>query len=144
MATRSRIAVMHGEKCKSVYCHFDGYISGVGKTLLEHYDSAKANQLVALGDISILAPTVEVFPGCTHAWDFPDANITLFYGRDRGEPNTDFRVDYTFEGFLERVYDCGAEYYYVMRDGVWYVGSVYGELEDKLVPLVDVMEKEEA
>ena len=144
MATRSRIAVMHGEKCKSVYCHFDGYIGGVGKILLDHYDSAKANQLVAYGDISILAPTVDVFPGCTHSWDFPDANITLFYGRDRGEPNTDFRVDYTFEGFLERVYDSGAEYYYVMRDGVWYVGSVYGELEDKLVPLVDVMEKEEA
>ena len=144
MATRSRIAVMHGEKCKSVYCHFDGYISGVGKTLLEHYDSAKANQLVALGDISVLAPTVEVPTGSTHSWEFPEKHITLFYGRDRKDANTDFRVDYTFEGFLDRVYDCGAEYYYVMRDGVWYAGSVYGELEDKLVPLVDIMEKEEA
>ena len=144
MATRSRIAVMHGEKCKSVYCHFDGYISGVGKTLLEHFDSAKANQLVALGDVSVLAPNIEVPEDSTHSWETPDRDITLFYGRDRGDANTDFRVDHTFDGFLDRVYDSCAEYYYVMRDGQWYVGSVYGELEDKLVSLNEVMEKEEA
>jgi hypothetical protein len=27
MGTRSRIGVMHGDKCKSVYCHWDGYLS---------------------------------------------------------------------------------------------------------------------
>jgi hypothetical protein len=34
-------------------------------------------------------------------------------------------VDHTFEDFMTRVGDSGAEYYYIMRDGVWYVGSVY-------------------
>ena len=46
MGTRSRIGVMHGDKLKSVYCHWDGYLEHNGRILQEHYDSAKANQLV--------------------------------------------------------------------------------------------------
>ena len=56
MGTRSRIAVMHGPVAKSVYCHWDGYLEHNGAILLEHYDSSKANQLVALGDLSSLRP----------------------------------------------------------------------------------------
>jgi hypothetical protein len=58
MGTRSRIAVMHGDKCKSVYCHWDGYLEHNGLILQEHYDSAKANHLVALGDLSSLRPNI--------------------------------------------------------------------------------------
>ena len=46
MGTRSRIGVMHGDNCKSVYCHWDGYLDYTGRILLEHYDSSKANHLV--------------------------------------------------------------------------------------------------
>ena len=52
MATRSRVAVMHGDVCKSVYCHFDGYLQYTGEILHKHYDSTKANLLVSLGDNS--------------------------------------------------------------------------------------------
>jgi len=27
MGTRSRVGIMHGTVCKSVYCHYDGYTS---------------------------------------------------------------------------------------------------------------------
>jgi hypothetical protein len=47
MGTRSRIGVMHGDKVKSIYCHWDGYLEHNGAILQEHYDSAKANHLVA-------------------------------------------------------------------------------------------------
>ena len=151
MGTRSRIAVMHGEVCKSVYCHWDGYLEHNGAILLEHYDSSKANQLVALGDLSSLRPElgekhafsqfelpadeVEAFKALTENW-------CTFYGRDRGETGVEWKVDHTFEEFLARADGCGAEFYYVMKDGVWYVGDTYGstELSNRLTPLAEAMQ----
>lgn len=123
MGTRSRVGVMHGDKCKSIYVHWDGYLSGVGKTLAEHYDSAKANHLVALGDVSSLNQNIVVPEGVHHSFDEPYDGVTVFYGRDRGETGGEFSVDHTFEDFMQRVVDSGAEYYYIMRDGVWYWGD---------------------
>lgn len=138
MGTRSRIGVMHGDKCKSVYCHWDGYLSNNGKILLEHYDSAKANHLVALGDISSLDRTVEIPEGVEHTFDNPVKGITSFYGRDRGETGVEFVTHLDFNSFLEHCDNCGAEYYYIMKDGVWYVGTTYSSdetLGSKLMPL---------
>ena len=48
----------------------------------------------------------------------------------------------TFEEFLDQVHGCGCEYYYVMRDGVWYAGAVYetkGLVKNGLVPLADAI-----
>jgi hypothetical protein len=58
MGTRSRIGVMHGDKVKSIYCHWDGYLDFNGRILQEHYDSSKANHLVALGDLSSLRANI--------------------------------------------------------------------------------------
>lgn len=137
MGTRSRIGVMHGDKCKSVYCHWDGYLDHNGRILLEHYDSAKANHLVALGDISSLDRNVEIPEGVEHTFDNPVKGITSFYGRDRGETGCEFAVDHTFEDFMKRVDGCGAEFYYIMKDGVWYVGDNYGsgDMSGRLVEL---------
>ena len=137
MGTRSRIGVMHGDKCKSVYCHWDGYLDHNGRILLEHYDSAKANHLVALGDISSLDRTVEIPEGVEHTFENPVKGITSFYGRDRGETGCEFAVDHTFEDFMKRVDGCGAEFYYIMKDGVWYVGDNYGsgDISGKLIEL---------
>lgn len=161
MGTRSRIAVMHGDNCKSVYCHWDGYLSNNGRILLENYDSVKANYLVALGDISSLGKVLgEAHPFSQHEIqdDDPerDAKLALyelsekegwttFYGRDRGESGTDFQVDHTFEEFLARADGCGAEYYYIMKDGVWYCGTTYksdATLGYKLVPLAEALAAE--
>lgn len=142
MGTRSRIGVMHGDKCKSVYCHWDGNLGYNGKMLQEHYDSSKANFLVALGDLSSLCLEVEIPEGVEHSFDKPAGNITVFYGRDRGEKGTEFKVAHTFEQFLEQCNNCAAEYYYIMRDGVWYVGTTYSsdaELGNKLVPLAQAL-----
>lgn len=55
MSTRSAIIAKIGEKYRGIYCHFDGYIEGVGHTLLKHYsDPDKVAALIALGDISSL------------------------------------------------------------------------------------------
>jgi hypothetical protein len=127
MGTRSRVAVMHGDVCKSVYCHYDGYLDYAGRILLEHYDSTAANALIARGDNSGIKETLE------------EMN---FYA-DRGEDNVSWQVAHTFDEFLEQVKGCWGEYYYVMRDGVWYAGAVYattGLMKDGLVPLREAIE----
>ena len=153
MGTRSRIGVMHGNKVKSIYCHWDGYLSFNGRILQESYDSARANQLVALGDLSSLRakigekhafskfelPTEEV-----EAFETLTENWCTFYGRDRGEKGTEFEVDHTFAEFLERVDGCGAEYYYIMENGQWYCGSMHERdpFYQRLVLLSQALETE--
>ena len=122
MGTRSRVAVMHGDVCKSVYCHYDGYLDYTGRILQEHYDSTAANQLIALGDNSGVKESVE----------------EMNFYKDRGEEDVGYQVAHSFEEFLEQVERCFGEYYYVMRDGVWYAGCVYetqGLMKNGLVPL---------
>ena len=150
MGTRSRIGVMHGNKVKSIYCHWDGYLHFNGRILQESYNSAKANQLVALGDLSSLRAKI----GEKHAFskhDVPNIEVRVhneewctFYGRDRGEKGTEFEVDHTFEQFLERVDGCGAEYYYIMENGQWYCGSMHERdpFYQRLVLLSQALETE--
>jgi hypothetical protein len=156
MGTHSRIGVMHGDKVKSVYCHWDGYLEHNGQVLEQYYDSARANHLVALGDMSTLRPQI----GEKHAFsqfDLPAEEVEAykeltrdwctFYGRDRGEVSS-WKVANTFEEFLEQADGCGAEYYYIMKDGVWYCGTTYetGPLSKRLVLLSEALEsvKEQA
>ena len=122
MGTRSRVAVMHGDVCKSVYCHYDGYLEHTGRVLLKHWDSAAVNALIERGDNSGVQETLE------------EMN---FYA-DRGEDDVGYQVAHTFEEFLDQVEGCFGEYYYIMRDGVWYAGCVYetqGLMKNGLVPL---------
>ena len=158
MGTRSRIGVMHGDNVKSVYCHWDGYLQHNGAILQEHYDSAKANQLVVLGDLSSLRPNI----GEKHAFSqfelraeevagfkLLTENMCTFYGRDRGETGTEWKTHTNFVDFFAEVEGSWCEWYYIMRDGVWYVGNRYETDEkfyQKLVPLAEALAtvKEEA
>ncbi len=157
MGTRSRIGVMHGDNVKSVYCHWDGYLEHNGAILQEHYDSAKANNLVALGDLSSLKPEI----GIQHAFGYHGTeisaedyetqfgNMCTFYGRDRGEKGTEWKTHTNFVDFFAEVEGSWCEWYYIMRDGVWYVGNRYETDEQffqKLVPLTEALAtiKEEA
>ena len=52
--------VPHNAKFAHIYCHYDGYPSGVGKMLLENYNSyEKAIELIANGDMSSIGDSVE-------------------------------------------------------------------------------------
>ena len=117
---------MHGTVCKSVYCHYDGYLDYTGRILLSHYDSTAANALIARGDNSGVKETL--------------AEMNFY--SDRGEEDVSWQVAHTFEEFLDQVQGNGCEYYYVMRDGVWYAGCVYdteGLVKNGLVALKDAM-----
>jgi len=87
MSTRSNIGILNTDgTIDFIYCHFDGYVEGVGAILHEHYlDESKVRELIALGDISSL--DVRVQPrGKGHSFSDREAGTTTAYGRDRGEP----------------------------------------------------------
>jgi hypothetical protein len=159
MATRSTIALEFADgTVQQVYCHWDGYLEHNGAILQEHYDSVKANQLVALGDLSSLKPEI----GEKHAFSqfelraeevagfkLLTENMCTFYGRDRGETGTEWKTHTNFVDFFAEVEGSWCEWYYIMRDGVWYVGNIYEKDErfyKKLVPLTEALAtvKEEA
>lgn len=140
MGTRSRVAVMHGDVCKSVYCHYDGYLDYTGRILLSHYDSTAANALIARGDNSGVKEILEEM----NFYEDREAE-----GEDVEEfvNSTPWAVAHSFEEFLDQVQGCHGEYYYVMRDGVWYAGCVYeteGLIKNGLVALKDAIAAIEA
>lgn len=133
MSTRSDIIVHRADgKWARIYCHWDGYLDHNGKILFEHYTTQKkVEQLVALGDISVLGPEI----GKKHPFDAPPLDAEAYekyqkkygnwcrvYGRDRGETGTEARVgDSLAEVWPEA--DTWTEFTYVWEDGKWWVGD---------------------
>jgi hypothetical protein len=125
MATRSTIALEFADgTVQQIYCHNDGYLSYNGRILKESYsDPFKLRDLIELGSISSLAPTLDgVFA----------------YGRDRGESDTEASrfanlQDYKTNGQWE-------EYNYILRqvdgqaqwsvNGQTFEGLEAGEADD--------------
>lgn len=125
MGTRSMVGVMVGDKCRAVYVHWDGYLDGVGAWLQAYTTQEAVEKLIAPGDRSSL--------------DGP-------YYSERGETGVE-PADYeTFEAFFDQANGCGAEYYYVFKDGVWYCGDCYGRwgsgtpISGKLTAYADAVE----
>ena len=109
MSTRSRIAIENQDgTVTSVYCHFDGYVKGVGKTLFENYNREKTEQLVALGNLSQLNESTET---------------TIAYCRDRGEDlNKTIYID--VEELIEMNSRGGLDYVYCLtKDNIWLVNK---------------------
>jgi hypothetical protein len=110
MGTRSRIAAANADGTfTSIYCHWDGYPSGVGQTLRDHYkDEAKVRELLNLGDLSSLEEEI----GTCNA-----------YGRDRGETGVEAQTSADFQELCQATQDCGGEWLYVFKGGQWFAAK---------------------
>lgn len=119
MATRSAIGMRtHDNRIKAVYCHWDGYLEGVGATLLASYkDVFKVNQLLDKGNISSLESTIKA---------------TEFYNDTQPGFDDDYVIFNTYEDLFEYFEDC--EYFYVFENDQWIVstGSTFNSLADTL------------
>jgi hypothetical protein len=74
-----------------IYCHFDGYPSGVGKELKKKFnDYEKALNLVLLGDCSSIIDGIQTY----HNRDNEDYNITI---TNEIENSWDIEYNYIFE-----------------------------------------------
>ena len=120
MSTRSLIGKYEGGRIKAIYCHFDGYPSGVGEMLKENYTSEdKINKLLSLGDISFLEKEVEPKEGQEHSFDHKAEGVTVAYHRDRGE---DLVIRH-FSDENEYMKDSGIDYYYLWKGKSWHISN---------------------
>jgi len=127
MGTRSMVGVMVGDKCRAVYVHFDGYLSGNGAELQSYTTQEEVLELIAGGDRS---------------------SLTDGFYKDRGEVGVEPTEYTSFENFFEAVNGCWGEWYYIFKDGTWYCGNIYDgdPLYKKLTAYKDavaIQEKEE-
>lgn len=120
MATRSRIGVELEEgKVISIYCHNDGYVSGVGKQLMNSFPNGT--------DPSVVAGFIK---------EGDRSSLDLSYKAWRNEkcpPKRHETVPKFFGGDIE-------EYGYLYTaEGEWLVKKVYSQFEPDPVPLAYVL-----
>ena len=120
MATRSRIGVMLPDgTIKQVYCHWDGYVGGVGLKLIENYDSLdKANDLINLGDLSYVECMLSTDE--PHTFGNPAKGVTVAYMRDRGEQNVEAKI-VSMDEWMSVSYASPIDFYYLFSEGQWWV-----------------------
>lgn len=124
MSTRSNIGIENPDgTISAIYCHFDGYLSGVGETLQTHYqDRAKVERLIALGNISALYAKIEPDPAIPHSYDGSrQEDVVLAYHRDRSE-ELEPAIVYANKAEWEKANPLFFEFLYLYgQDGTWSV-----------------------
>ena len=132
MGTRSTIARLNADNTvTAIYVHWDGYISGNGSILKDHYtDPTKIDQLMALGDLSSLRPEI----GEAQDFDAPTArDWCVAYGRDRHEDDVAAK---TYEN-VQMWLDNGQEFNYLWDGTEWLVSGYV--TDDELRSLTQVI-----
>jgi acid phosphatase class B len=123
MATRSFIAVKVKDGYNAIYCHWDGYIDGVGKNLYNNFKTLKeVNNLIGGGDVSSI----------------DEKGIVSYYNDDAS--NTIFCSDY--DELVENAKNCGAEYLYIFSGNTWNYVKLFSDYQkpEKLSEWFQVME----
>lgn len=106
MSTRCLIGLETSDgKCRAIYCHFDGYPTGVGFELVRNYTTAKqVENLIALGDMSSLGKT-------------PDACDT--YNNEKYDERNAPETFKNRDGYFKSAYERDTEYCYLYTKGTW-------------------------
>lgn len=122
MGTRSMIAcLLEDGKWGAVYCHWDGYLEGVGLTLHTHWPTIQcARILFSNGAMSSLGTHLG------HKFDFKDRTADdtqcIFYARDRGDDIDEMRARYDRAADVMRAWYNGefdAAYCYLHSGHEW-------------------------
>ena len=137
MGTRSAIGYKtQAGKIRAVYCHYDGYLTCNGRILQEDYQAAyKIVRLIEQGDMSSLAAEPMPTAGSGHSFNTPEANVVVYYGRDRGETGVETKEFANFDEFETEMSHMGCEYFYVFNGQEWIVSTgngVFDRVEDLL------------
>lgn len=130
MSIRSYICMeIEDKKYARIYCHSCGEPKYNGTLLALYYvDRNKVNELISLGDLSILCKKIHPDRNYPHSFNFFDRqeDVCVFFGRDRGDQNVSAKVT-TLD---ELNNDLMVDYCYVYGlDNKWYYFSI-GDLKD--------------
>lgn len=173
MGTRSYIAIHcktnQGPVVKYVYCHNDGYVYSLGKTLLTNYRTrSKVGQLIAGGDLFSVGQEVHPDPSMPHSFENDQKGVSVYFIRDRGDPafgayqRATSSADSIQDLADEVKEDVHIEYLYVYEvdetgrsgnsEGEWFAltnedgvagGDVYESTSLRFTPLVSVKDFQE-
>lgn len=126
MSTRSYIGLKRGNDIVAIYCHNDGHLNGVGRTLKDYYrDVSSIEKLISLGSISSLGPTIGVKVDFDKYVSFPetikrDMNKEIFqtvaYHRDRGD-DLIIQSCSSIEEYKSFIYE--VNYLYLFENNKW-------------------------
>lgn len=136
MSTRCGIALAEAEGGYTfVYCHFDGYPSGVGRVLLDCYpDRDSVARLVALGGMSVLGE-IPADSDCPPEGVGPEDCCRIYH-----EPNHTAGDWAELRGkFANHWCDCEYLYVFTRSDG-W---KVFDPRRDEVSPLRLAVERDE-
>lgn len=138
MSTRCYIGVEKPDKAvQFIYCHHDGYPAGVGKMLIENYDTPeKIDRLMALGDLSSLGPQpVDNPEGWSGTYYFGDAwkeDKSCISYRGRGDTDCNAREVKNILDYRDAVKGSDADFAYINKEGKWYLLSLNSSEEPEL------------
>ena len=122
-------------KIASTYGHWDGYPEWAGKHLKKYYsNTGKVKQLMKLGKQGISSIGPKIKGSKDHSFNNPDDGVTVFFGRDRGEKQSDTNISKNREDLLKgrNRWSGGTEYMYIwsVKEKKWYYVSRYSNPKD--------------
>lgn len=124
MATRSLIGNYRGY----IYCHWDGYPEHNGEILKKYYkDPKKVDELISLGDISVLAENVNPDHSKPHNFEEAQENVVVAYYRDRGEDWEDVKPKIISKSFENADTDIEYLYYFDEKQKLWRYKNLYSK-----------------
>ena len=100
MSTHSYVGMVDeiGQNVNYIYVHFDGYPSGVGKELLDNFNSLKlAKELIDGGNCSSIRGMVDRYDD---SLKYETDNIEKFTTFTCEDQNTDYTYLYTHNGWI--------------------------------------------
>lgn len=108
MSTRCLIGIENPDgTCRAVYCHHDGYPTGVGLILASYYPKKQdVENLIALGDMSGIGTTLEICDAYCRDWGEEYKKNAPWTYRNRKE-------------YFNDAYERDTEYCYLFCRGTW-------------------------
>ena len=105
---------------------------------MTHYNTLLAAEfLVSKGSLSVLAERVTPNPEVgIHNFDVAQNGVCVYYGRDRGEDDTEFAVFTSRDDFINGI---DGEFFYLYTGGQWLVseGKYWKVLKDEIESMIE-------
>lgn len=144
MSTNCYIFIQNSDKsAERIYVHWDGYPTGVGDVLLNHYTTeSRVRELFSFGNVSELHR--ELYPPAGAAKPLLDSPIqrgyTVFYGRDMGQQGEEAQR-ISAEAYAAHVSNSDMKWQYMFLPdgnggGTWWCKK---STEETAVPLEDAI-----
>lgn len=142
MSTNATVSIVNKDgTVHSIYNHWDGYPSYLGRILKTYYKSEnRVRDLIGMGDASVIARKINPKLDAPHDFNTRQKGVCLFYSRDRGEEDTEMHVFDSFENMLKKF---GQQYNYVYQNKRWYCCSEYTDTSLTMKSVEEAIEEDE-